>query len=162
MLGQIILTSVSLVALVAAAPAPAPQVSGYTDADAPVEQTPSPIGSLATVFGPDSQVSAIATSGPVAPLVSSIFTGPTSHGPYDGTPTTTGAVSTIVLASSIPAGPPNPTATYYNAGGKLLNAQPAPYTPSGMNSSFPARDFVLTFYRRPWYQRQSPTVHGRE
>lgn len=132
MLGRTLLTFASLAALAAAAPAP--QVSGYTDADAPVAQTPS-IGSLATVFGPDSQVSAIATSGPAEPLVSSIFTGPTSHGPYEGTPTTIGAVSTTVLASSIPAGPPNPTATYYNAGGKLLNAQPAPYTPNGMSTA---------------------------
>lgn len=128
MLGRTLLTSVSLAALVVAVPAP--QVPGYTDADAPVDHTPS-VGPLATVFGPDSQVNAIATSGPAQPLVSSIFTGPTSHGPYEGTPTTTGAVSTTVLASSIPAGPPNPTATYYNAGGKLLNAQPAPYTPNG-------------------------------
>ncbi|KAE9979160.1 hypothetical protein BLS_010092 [Venturia inaequalis] len=137
MFGRSLLTSVSLAALVAAAPAP--QVPGYTDADAPVDQTPS-IGPLATVFGPDSQVPAIATSGPAAPLVSSIFTGPTSHGPYEGTATTTGAVSTTVLASSIPALPPNPTATYYNAGGKLLNAQPAPYTPNGglgTNGSLP-------------------------
>jgi hypothetical protein len=129
MLGRTLLTSVSLAALAVAAPAP--QVSGYTNGDAPVAQTPSPIGSLATVFGPDSQISAIATSGPAAPLVSSIFTGPTSHGPYSGTPTTIGAVSTVVLAPSIPALPPNPTATYYNANGKLLNDQPAPYTPKG-------------------------------
>jgi hypothetical protein len=128
MLGRTLLTSVSLAALAAAAPAP--QVSGYTDGNAPVAQTPS-IGSLATKFGPDSIVSAIATSGPAPPLVSSIFTGPTSHGPYSGTPTTTGAVSTDVLAPSIPAGPANPTATYYNANGKLLHAEPAPYTPAG-------------------------------
>lgn len=70
-------------------------------------------------------------SGAAPPRVSSNVTGPTSHGPYSGTATTTGAVSNQVLASSIPALPPNPTATYYNADGVLLNPQPAPYTPNG-------------------------------
>lgn len=132
-----ILASACLAAV--AISAPAPQVSGYTGADAGFPQTPSPLGSVATIFGPDSQVSYTPTAPPppgapgAAPTrVSSDPTGVTSHGPYDGTPTTTGAVSNVVLAPSIAPLPPNPTATYYNADGTLKNAQPAPYTPAGM------------------------------
>ncbi|PKS05928.1 hypothetical protein jhhlp_007761 [Lomentospora prolificans] len=56
----------------------------------------------------------------------------TSHGPYDGpSPTTTGAISTKVLAPSIPALPPGPDAYKYPADGELHGDQPAPYTPSG-------------------------------
>ncbi len=65
------------------------------------------------------------------PVVSSQVTGPTSHGPYSGQPTTTGALSNTVLAASIPALPPNPTATTYLANGELQDPQPAPYTPAG-------------------------------
>lgn len=54
-----------------------------------------------------------------------------SHGPYRGIPTTTGAVTTDVLAPSIAPLPPNPTATTYLADGKLHAPQPAPYTPAG-------------------------------
>lgn len=56
----------------------------------------------------------------------------TSHGPYTGPPaTTTGAVSTTILQSAIPAGPPPKDAFKYPADGKLHAPQPAPYTPSG-------------------------------
>lgn len=56
----------------------------------------------------------------------------TSHGPYTGPdPTTTGALSTSVLAPSIPALPPAPDAYDYPADGELHGDQPAPYTPSG-------------------------------
>ncbi|KAM0242116.1 hypothetical protein ACHAP5_007353 [Fusarium lateritium] len=55
----------------------------------------------------------------------------TSHGPYKGTPTTTGAVSTTILASAIPASPPPPGSYDYPANGKLNAPQPAPYTPDG-------------------------------
>ncbi|KAH8810908.1 hypothetical protein F5884DRAFT_262495 [Xylogone sp. PMI_703] len=56
----------------------------------------------------------------------------TSHGPYTGPPPTTiGALSTTVLAPSIPALPPGPDAFKYPADGKLHAPQPAPYTPSG-------------------------------
>lgn len=68
---------------------------------------------------------------PPPPVVSPQVTGPTSHGPYTGTPTTTGALSLSVLASSIPALPPNPTATTYPSDGQLHDPQPAPYTPAG-------------------------------
>jgi hypothetical protein len=103
--------------LVQALGAPAPQVTSY---------------------GLDSQVPAIATAPPSSgqpgaapPRVSSDVTGVTSHGPFSGTPTTTGAVKNSPLAASIPALGPNPTATYYNAQGVLLEQEPAPYTPKG-------------------------------
>ena len=65
------------------------------------------------------------------PVVSSQVTGLTSHGPFSGQPTTTGALSLSVLAASIPALPPNPTATTYPSDGNLHDPQPAPYTPAG-------------------------------
>ncbi|KAF5606618.1 Rds1 [Fusarium subglutinans] len=55
----------------------------------------------------------------------------TSHGPFKGTPTTTGALSTTVLASAIPERPPPPGSFDYPANGKLNAPQPAPYTPDG-------------------------------
>ncbi|MCJ1383207.1 hypothetical protein MMC17_006320 [Xylographa soralifera] len=56
----------------------------------------------------------------------------TSHGPYTGpAPTTTGALTTTFLAASIPALPPNPTATTYPSDGMLHDPEPAPYTPAG-------------------------------
>jgi hypothetical protein len=136
MLNKCILASACLVA--AAVAAPAPQVSGYINANAGFAQTPSPVGSLATKLGPDSQVPYTPTAVPTAgqpgaapPRVSSNPTGATSHGPYSGTATTVGAVSTIALAASIGTLPPNPTATYYNTNGLLQNPQPAPFTPKG-------------------------------
>ena len=69
------------------------------------------------------------------------YTSATFHGPYTGTPTTTGAVNgPATLAASIAAGPPNPTATYYNSQGVPVNPFPAPYTPAGglgTNGSLP-------------------------
>ncbi|ROT43574.1 hypothetical protein SODALDRAFT_267625 [Sodiomyces alkalinus F11] len=66
------------------------------------------------------------TTVPVVP-----HTNVTFHGPFEGTPTTTGALSTTVLAASIPARPPPPELLKYPADGKLHGDQPAPYTPSG-------------------------------
>ncbi|EAS31795.3 uncharacterized protein CIMG_07274 [Coccidioides immitis RS] len=54
-----------------------------------------------------------------------------SHGPFTGTPTTTGALSTSVLASSIAHKPPNPNATSYPSDGQLHAPQPVPYAPAG-------------------------------
>ena len=75
MFGKTILIPACLAALAAAAPAP--QVSGYTDADAPyASESPSPIGPLAISFGANSQVPAILTSDTSAyPRVSSDVTG---------------------------------------------------------------------------------------
>ncbi|KAM7214253.1 Ferritin-like domain containing protein [Rhypophila decipiens] len=56
----------------------------------------------------------------------------TSHGPYTGpSPTTTGALTTDVLAPSIAALPPGPDAFKYNRTGKLNSPLAAPFTPSG-------------------------------
>ncbi|KAF2111745.1 ferritin-like domain-containing protein [Lophiotrema nucula] len=144
-----------------AAAAPAPQVSGYTNADAGFPQTPSSLGTPASVFGPDSQVAASAvTTISGYPRVSANVTGATSHGPYSGTATTTGAVTAnTTLATGIAPLPPNPTATYYNAQGVLLNPAPAPYTPNGglgtngteprymVNSDFDFESIALGLYQ---------------
>ena len=142
-------------------------LQGYSDANAPfVSSTPTPYTISATTFGLDSQISAIETSAP-APgqpgaadtLRSSILTGPTSHGPYSGTPTTTGAVSNSPTAATIPVLPPNPTATYYNENGELQHVQPAPYVPYGglgtngteprymVNSDFDYESITLGLYQ---------------
>ena len=78
-------------------------------------------------------ISASAMSAAVPPPpVKSSTDDVTSHGPYTGPPpTTTGALMTTVLAASIPALPPNPTATTYPSDGKLHDPEPAPYTPAG-------------------------------
>ena len=147
MRGSNYISSACLVAV--AASAPAPQVPGYSNADASLAYSPSAITPLASSFGPDSQVPYTPTAPPktgaaaAPPLRSSDFTGPTSHGPYSGAPTTTGAVSNIVLASSVGTLPPNPTATYYNPKGLMLNPQPAPYVPAGKRLAYMAR---LTSY----------------
>lgn len=67
----------------------------------------------------------------VPPRVSSEVTGITSHGPYTGTPTTTGALSNSPAGTMIPPLPPNPTALRYNPNGELNDQQPIPYTPAG-------------------------------
>ena len=73
--------------------------------------------------------SPVAAPVPAPPVVSQ--TNVTTHGPFSGTPTTTGALSTSVLAASIAPLPPNPTATTYPSDGKLHSPQPAPYVPAG-------------------------------
>lgn len=73
----------------------------------------------------------------------------TSHGPYDGPPpTTTGALSTSILAPSVPALPPGPDAYKYPSDGQLHGDQPAPYTPSGglgTNGSAPVYRMLSDF-----------------
>lgn len=130
-----VLTAACLAAIAAAAPAP--QVAGYTDADAPYMTISTTLGPVATSFGRDSQIPATETNATSAfPRVTANVTGPTSHGPFSGTATTTGALqANTTLGSVITPLPPNPTETYYNAGGKLLNPEPIPFTPNGM--SFP-------------------------
>jgi hypothetical protein len=68
---------------------------------------------------------------PVQPLVSSQITGTTTHGPYKGTPTTTGAVSNAPAATEIPILPPNKNAQSYSPDGSLHKQQPIPYQPAG-------------------------------
>ena len=126
------LTRSAIAAILAVAPAiraaPAPQVT------APAS------------FGPDSQVSyqPQSTAGPDYPLAEELgggYTSATYHGPYTGTPTTTGAEDgPTTLAASVPPLPLNPTATYYNTNGKPINPFPAPYQPAGglgTNGSLP-------------------------
>ena len=167
MYGKTTLASAVIFGLAAAAPASEPQmsgyahqshVSGYTNAEAPygsasatASGSASASGSVGSVtkvastFGPDSTIAYTPTSAPNATEVGNTVislhpTGPTSHGPYSGTPTTTGAVTTDTLALSVGTLPPNPTATYYNTNGKLQNDEPAPYTPAGglgTNGSLP-------------------------
>ncbi|PMD29956.1 hypothetical protein L207DRAFT_559305 [Hyaloscypha variabilis F] len=68
---------------------------------------------------------------PVVPVVSSQVTGVTSHGPFSGTPATTGALSNTPNGTAIPVLPPNPTALVYNPNGTLNNQEPIPYQPAG-------------------------------
>jgi len=131
MLTRIAFTSTVLAALAAAAPKP--QVAGYTNADASFSVT-EPTGSIATSFGPDSQVAAQepTLAAPAPPRRSSDVTGATSHGPFSGTPTTTGAAKgPSIIGTAIAPLPPNPTATYYNTDGSPQNPMPIPYTPAG-------------------------------
>lgn len=60
-------------------------------------------------------------------------TGPTSHGPYSGEPTTTGAKKAPTTLLKKFDGPPipNPTATYYNADGELKAPAQLPFVPGG-------------------------------
>jgi hypothetical protein len=130
MFSKTVFSATLLSALVAAAPQP--QVAGYTDADASFS-VDYPTGTPATVFGPDSQIAAQPTQpGSAYPRVSADPTGATSHGPYSGTPTTTGAAKApATLGTAIAPLPPNPTATYYNADGIPQKPMPIPYTPAG-------------------------------
>lgn len=109
-------------------------VPGYTGATRITPLSSATGGTeVATVFGPDSQVPAVTTTPQSAPpRVSPYVNGTTSHGPYGGNATITGAANgPTTLAASISALPPNPTATYYNTLGVPLNPMPAPYTPAG-------------------------------
>jgi len=79
-----------------------------------------------------------------APVVS--VTNVKSHGPFDGTPTTTGALSTDVLAPSI-APAPAPVNTY-PSNGELQAPLPAPYTPNGgegTNGTEPVYEMMSDF-----------------
>lgn len=113
-------------------------VSGYTDADAPfASYAPTPVTAFPSSFGHDSIISAIDTDAPTSGWLAADTqrsphpTGPTTHGPYSGTPTVTGAVSTTALAETISTLPLAPYATYYNTNGKLQHDQPIPYEPAG-------------------------------
>jgi hypothetical protein len=79
----------------------------------------------------DAGSSASPPASPTPPPTRSHFTSE-SHGPYSGTPTTTGAVSaSTILASTISPLPVDPTATTYPSDGLLHDPQPAPYVPNG-------------------------------
>ncbi|KAH7318085.1 ferritin-like domain-containing protein [Stachybotrys elegans] len=86
-------------------------------------------GAMAAPFVSEAQTT-FTSDAPFVPSAVPV-TNVTSHGPYTGPPpTTTGALSTSVLAPSIAALPP-PDAYDYPADGKLHADQPAPYTPNG-------------------------------
>lgn len=68
---------------------------------------------------------------PVQPLVSSQIPGTTSHGPYYGAPTTTGAVSNSAVGTEIPVLPPIQAELGYIPNGSLHNKEPIPYQPAG-------------------------------
>ncbi|KAI4598634.1 hypothetical protein KJ359_002524 [Pestalotiopsis sp. 9143b] len=93
--------------------------------------------SLAVPFEPEVQKrvysEATTTYTSDAPATASLvaITNVTSHGPYTGTPTTTGALSTTVTAASVAARPADPQKYQYPADGKLHSPEPAPYTPGG-------------------------------
>jgi len=89
------------------------------------------LGSVAAIpFVSDAMTTV--TSAPAMTLLPVPVTNVTSHGPYTGPPpTTTGAISTEVLAPSVPALPPLQQKYDYPADGKLHAPQPAPYTPNG-------------------------------
>jgi hypothetical protein len=80
---------------------------------------------------PNWGVSEAAYSSSRSSFVSSMLSSYSSAVAATATATTTGAISTTVLAPSIPNLPPGPDATSYPRDGKLHGAQPAPYTPSG-------------------------------
>lgn len=80
---------------------------------------------------PAPQVTLTPASGPIPSVISSEVTGATSHGPFSGTPTTTGALSRPPLASAIQPGPPAPV-TYTNTNGDLqATFMPVPFQPAG-------------------------------
>jgi len=139
---------------------PRPAVAALLAVAPAVFAAPAPQNS----FGPDSQVAAEpqTTAGPDYPLAvyENGYTSATFHGPYTGTPTTTGAADgPTTLAASIPALPPNPTETYYNSKGYPINPLPAPYMPAGglgtngaeprymVNSDFDFESIALGLYQ---------------
>ncbi|KAK2754551.1 hypothetical protein FQN54_006952 [Arachnomyces sp. PD_36] len=91
---------------------------GYAAPQAPTTATAPATATLAT-----------AASSPAPPIVS--VPSSVSHGPFEGTPTTTGALSNTVLASSISPLPAAPGATTYPSDGQLHEPMPAPYIPAG-------------------------------
>ena len=94
-------------------------VPGYTNADASfADDSVTPLTEIPTSFGMNSQIPASHVSADVGgSQVSSYPTGYTSHGPYSGTATTTGAVMNtpyVYPEGTIPTGPVAATKTYYN------------------------------------------------
>ncbi|KAL5872815.1 hypothetical protein ACKVWC_008443 [Pyricularia oryzae] len=87
-------------------------------------------GSLAMPYVSEAQTTVVSEAAITPPVVP--HTNVTGHGPYTGpSPTTTGAISTSILASAVPVLPPPEDAYDYPADGELHGDQPAPYTPSG-------------------------------
>lgn len=72
-----------------------------------------------------------AATAPIAPVRSSQVTGPTSHGPFSGTPTVTGALMNGVPTAQTIAPVPAPSPSYINNNGLLQRPEPIPYQPNG-------------------------------
>jgi hypothetical protein len=68
-------------------------------------------------------------------LFTSATTEITSHGPYSGTPTTTGAEHASTTLSQTISPLPNTAATYHNYNGKLTAPEVIPYQPFGKIAS---------------------------
>ncbi|KAL7960275.1 ferritin-like domain-containing protein [Trichoderma compactum] len=87
-----------------------------------------PVQAVPREYTPTTTFSAAETATPSVVPQSNV----TSHGPYTGPPaTTTGALSTSILASAIQPGPPAPGSFNYTADGKLHGPEPTPFTPNG-------------------------------
>lgn len=69
--------------------------------------------------------------GLIPPIISSQVTGSTSHGPFSGKATITGAISNAPNGTSIPSLPPNPKELTYDPSGELNDQEPIPYQPAG-------------------------------
>ena len=86
---------------------------------------------LGVSAAPAPQITESPLAGPPPPVRSSEVDGPTAHGPFEGQPTTTGALSKPALAQSVAPLGPLPV-TYTNNNGELqATAMPVPYEPAG-------------------------------
>lgn len=74
-------------------------------------------------------------AGAAPPRRSSDVTGVTSHGPFSGTATTTGAEQAPTTLSFTMPAVPVPTQDYYNADGKLKAPAQMPFLPGGMSKA---------------------------
>lgn len=95
---------------------------------------------------PAPQVTQSGVMAPPPPVRSSEVEGPTSHGPFEGEPTTTGALSKPALAQSVAPKPPLPV-TYTNDNGELqATAMPVPYQPDGGMQTDGTEPYYRMFY----------------
>lgn len=110
---------------------------------------PAPQGALPTLS---------AMTAPIPPVRSSQVTGPTSHGPFSGTPTVLGALSRPATMMTLP-NVPAPSPSYVNPNGLLQNDETVPYQPAGGQgtngtqpyyhplSDFDYQSFTLALYQ---------------
>ncbi|KAL9108113.1 MAG: hypothetical protein Q9227_007089 [Pyrenula ochraceoflavens] len=105
--------------------------SGFLAAASAVIAVPAPQAGTSSAASAASAYTTDSSGQPAPTVISSQVTGVTSHGPFSGTPTTTGALTTDTLAASVPALPVNPEETTYPSNGELTAPEPAPYTPAG-------------------------------
>lgn len=89
------------------------------------------IGALAAAAPAPQLPTFTPATAPIAPVRSSQVTGPTSHGPFVGTPTVLGALSRGNATAQTIAPIPAPSPSYVNENGLLQNDEPIPYQPNG-------------------------------